>query len=428
MSGFDPILLGSVANDRTGDKWRVGGTKINAMLQELFDSFGADDAVYVSQESDFPTQDATTITLEASTPYIGTGSFTTSKQFIAQDGSSFLGRSVDAHVVTFTGSGAMFSGVDVGFTIKNVALMPGTGNQIFDFSETVGGTKKFISNLVEDREGALKWGTFEKLQLVEIFNSSNLPTTSIGDGIEVKGATTLVSIDRFGLFSTSAGFKGIDLGTSVVTIPEISNLFMIAPAGAFGISGLASSGNIPVGSLAMIQNSEFLGGMTDLENITTKDIRYRFSDNNPTPDTVEDALLSFNGNISATTIGVGDGDNGNPKLLTAIWKCIDQSFFTCSTAGRATFIGERGIRIPIDVVVGLISSGGGAIDVTVYLAKNGSVITDSATTASISGSNQAFVMIPWQDDMIKDAFYEVFVENNTNTTDIIVESGKLRLR
>ncbi len=29
MAGFDPIDLGSVADDRTGDDFRAGGTKIN---------------------------------------------------------------------------------------------------------------------------------------------------------------------------------------------------------------------------------------------------------------------------------------------------------------------------------------------------------------------------------------------------------------
>lgn len=418
------IDVGAAANDRTGDTWRDAFIKVNANDAELFASIGADDAVYVSKESDFPTQDATTITLEATVPYITAASFAISKRFVCQDGSSFLGRSVDAHVVTFTGSGAMFTGVDVGFTIRSVALKPGTGNQIFDFKETVGGTKKFISSLVEDREGALKWGTFEKMQLVEIFNSSNLPSTSIGDGIEVKGATTVVSIDRFGLFSTSATFKGVDLGTAVVTIPEISNLFMIAPAGAFGISGLANNGNVPVGSLAMVTGSEFLGGMTDLENITVDDTRWSFQNNTPTRDTFADALLSVRNNVTETVISAAN----TPVIVNATWNLDRSSLFTTTTGGRATYEAERDLIAPIDIGAGLISAGGGAIDVTLYIAINGTIVTQSGIKISISGSSAQTLSIPWQELLTEDDFVEVFVENNTNTTNIIVEYATLRAR
>jgi hypothetical protein len=38
---YDPIDLGTTANDRTGNKWREGGVKINAMFSALFTSVAA---------------------------------------------------------------------------------------------------------------------------------------------------------------------------------------------------------------------------------------------------------------------------------------------------------------------------------------------------------------------------------------------------
>jgi hypothetical protein len=38
---YDPIDLGTTANDRTGSKWRDGGVKINAMFSALFTSVAA---------------------------------------------------------------------------------------------------------------------------------------------------------------------------------------------------------------------------------------------------------------------------------------------------------------------------------------------------------------------------------------------------
>ena len=101
------INVGAAANDRTGDTWRVAMIKTNGNFSQLF----ADTAVFIAQESDFPTQTATTITLEADTAYVVTADFSTAKNFITVTGSSMTARNIDAHTLTFTGTGAMFSGM-----------------------------------------------------------------------------------------------------------------------------------------------------------------------------------------------------------------------------------------------------------------------------------------------------------------------------
>ena len=45
---YDPIGLGTTANDRLGDKWRAGGVKINAMFSALFTSVAANTAAIAS--------------------------------------------------------------------------------------------------------------------------------------------------------------------------------------------------------------------------------------------------------------------------------------------------------------------------------------------------------------------------------------------
>ena len=101
---------------------------------------------------------------------------------------------------------------------------------------------------------------------------------------------------------------------------------------------------------------------------------------------------------------------------------------SCTTAGRMALLSEQDVNGPVDVSVGLVSAGGGSIDVSVYLALNGSVISNSQTSISISGSSQAYVSIPWQLTLSENDYLEVFVENNTNTTNIIVESAKFRFK
>ncbi|PHS61642.1 MAG: hypothetical protein COB12_11935 [Flavobacterium sp.] len=416
---FQLINVGAVANDRTGDTWRDAFVKVNSNLTELFDVVASIGIVFVNEEADFPVQDGTTITLETQIQYIITAPITTAKSFTVQNAAVLTSSSTLGPLLTYTGTGAMFNIIDASFVIRLMQL-DHPNAQGYNFVDTSGGTFVFLSDNVRHLTGT-KYGTFNDAQTVLIQVGAAF---SMAQGIEFLGTNMLInSIDKLFIGSTSTSFKAIDLGSSVSQTTEFRDVTSNAPSGAFGISGLINSGNIPIGRLAMINNCEFGGGMTSLENITNEDVRYRFRDNTPIPDTIEDALLSFNGSSTETTISTQDV----PVIVNATWTCIRESFFACTTGGRITFLGERDVTLPIDVHVGLISAGGGSINVTVYLAKNGSVITASATSIAISGSNQALVGIPWQDTMTEDDFYEIFVENNSNTTNIIVESGKLRV-
>jgi len=80
------INVGTVADDRTGDTWRSAMQKSNSNFTELFDFDASLGFVFIAQESDFPIQDATTITLATDTVHIITASFSTAKKFTVNDG------------------------------------------------------------------------------------------------------------------------------------------------------------------------------------------------------------------------------------------------------------------------------------------------------------------------------------------------------
>jgi len=411
------INLGAVANDRTGDDWRTGGQKINDNFSQLF----SDSAIYINQESDFPTQDATTITLEAGQSYIFSGSFSVSKNFICQEGSLVDGRNGFSSIVTFTGSGIMFSGVDASFFMRNVMLIPGITNSAFSFTDTVGGIRRVIfENMIVNN--AAKLGNFTDMRVVEFLNFA---AHNVNDGASFFGTSgTILLCDRINFTSTSASFKAIDLGTATQILLEFNTMIVNAPAGAFGISGLTSSGNVPAGSLARVENCTFVSGVTPLETITADDIRWSFKNNTGIKDTFADALTAFRSNATETVIATQDV----PVIINATWVEEQVSQFSTTTAGRATYLAERDLQVPITASAGLISSGGGAINVSMSLALNGTVISTSSVQIAISGSSAQTLSIPWQITMSEDDYVEVFVENNTNTTNIIVEYATLRLR
>ena len=417
---IDLLNLGTVADDRTGDTFRAGGTKINAMMTELFAFKDAQGFVFVALESEFPVQDATTITLESKVVYIISAAISTAKRFIVEDAAVLTSFNIFGHVLEYTGTGSMFTGSDASFTIREIQISHPNA-QGFSFTDTIGNTFLYVNDSVRTVSGA-KYGTFNNMQTVFITGSSSL---DMDDGVTLTGANqSLVSFNQFFMQSTSASFIGADLGTSIALTWEFTDLILVGPAGSIGIKGAASSANVTAGAEATVTGGNFANVTTPLSGITVDDIRWSFSDNAGISDSLEDGLLSFNGSVTETTITTIN----TPVIVNATWAVIRSSKFTGTTGGRLTYNGQRAITVPIDVAIGIISVGGGSIDVSIYLAKNGSVITASKTTVAISGTTQRTLSIPWQDSISTNDYYEIYVENNSGTTNVIVETGRLRIR
>jgi hypothetical protein len=418
------INVGAVANDRTGDTWRDAFVKVNANDTELYTLLGENNTVYLREEADLPNQTATTWTMDPGVPYKLAASFSTSLQCIPAAGSSFRGDNLGGFTMSYTGTGAMFLGSDVDFYIRDLGIDPGITNTAFDFTDTVGSVRRFIAENVSVHNCAI-FGKFTDMLLAQVFNSNS---GNAAQGLQFFGTSgTIWSVSRLALTSTSATFKGLDLGTATAPVVEIDDLLISAPSGAVGISGLANSGNIPVGSLARVSGCEFFAPMTDLQNITTDDIRWSFDNNTPTQDTQPDALTSFSGNATETVIAASSTDGSNAVLVAGTWVEVEVSQFSSTSAGRITYLGQRPLKGPVDASLGLIASGGGSLTAKVYIFKNGSVIAASGIDFAISGSVSASISLPWQITFAQNDYIELFVENQTNTTNIIVDHAVWRV-
>lgn len=412
------------ADAKTGDTLFSAFTKTQSNFTEVYDSLGQNNTVYLRSESDLPNQTSTTWTMDADTPYKLAADFSTSLQTIPVAGSSLRGDNLSAYTMSFTGTGAMFKGTDVDFYINNISIDPSISNTAFEFDDSVGGVRLFIAENVQVNNCAV-WGKFTDMRLAQIINCDG---RNANQGLQFFGTSGLTwSVSRLSLASTNTTFKSVDLGTATALLAEFANIFTSAPVGAFGFSGLANSGNIPVGRLGGIAACEFTGGMTDLENITVTDIRWNFFGNTPTQDTKPDALASFHSNATETVITASSSDGSNAEVIAGTWVEVQVSHFTSTVAGRFTYIGERTLKGPVDISVGLISSGGGSIVAEVYIALNGVAIIDSGIDVSISGTSAANLSIPWQLTFQPNDFIEVVVENQTNTTNIIADHAVMRV-
>ncbi len=380
-----------------------------------------DNATVINSESGFPVQDATTITLEAGINYLLGADVISAKRFVYESGALFTANNQFGPTWTYTGSGNMFTGSDSNFTLSNITLKCASANFI-DHTDSVGGTDVIVLDLVRIIS-CLKFGTIRDSQAVRINTSFSISST---DGLTITGSTNNnLVVRQFALFSSSASFVGIDLGSAIVNV-EIQDLLFSAPAGAFGVSGLASSGNIPVGALAALTGCQFFGGMTGtgLENITSNDIRWSFRDNNTISDTNPDSLLSLVGNTTDTTIST----QGVAVKVAGTFVVVRQSHFTGDTAGKSIYNGERNLAAPVDIQVTVEPATGNNKDISVYLAVDGVVIAATKRTTRADNNNPKSISIPWQIDFVTSKFIEIWVANETDTIDITVIDASLRVR
>ena len=375
----------------------------------------------INQESDFPTQDATTITLEAGINYLLGASISSSKRFIYQSGALFTANNQFGPKWTYTGSGNMFTGTNVNVTLANITFYCPNGTFI-DHTDSVGGVDIIVLDLVNVISCA-KFGIIRDSLAVRINTSFSVSAT---DGLTITGTTNNnLVIRQFALFSTSNTFIGLDLG-SAVTKFEVKDLIFVGPSGAIGISGLANSANIPANNIAMLTGSDFSGGMSNFNSggITEDDIRWSYGENNTIPDTNPDALLSLVGNTTDTGISV----QGTPVKVAGTFTIIRESHFTGNSAGKIIYNGERGLALPVDVQVTVEPATGNNKDISVYLAVNGTVVAATKRTTRADNNNPKNISIPWQIDFVKDKFIEIFVANETDTIDVTVIDASLRTR
>ena len=368
MAGFDPINLGTVDDDRTGNDFKAGGTKINTMFQELFGVVASIGIKFIGQESDFEIQDATTITLAAATQHIITASFSTAKNFIVKDAAVLTSSSLLGPTLTYTGTGSMFTSVDATFSIRDIRI-DHPNAQGFNFTDTVGGLFLFLAEKVRTVSGT-KWGTFNDLQTVLIEGSSAL---DVDDGLTFTGTTSIIiSFDKFFMQTTSATFIGVDLGTAISQTIEFDDLILVGPAGSIGIKGAASSANVPVGSVATVSGGNFAAIGTPLDTILVNDIRWDFISNSTIEDSRNAADVHLTGGAETITTGsAGDWQEiGIPGGGGVSWASDIADRFTIGTNGVITYIGERDINVTMSGRATVEKVGGGANVLEVRLALN----------------------------------------------------------
>lgn len=427
-NGGDVISLAGVsANDvpavnSTGDDIVPSGfvrNPVSGAIDIVGKAFNT--ILFIKFEANFPVQDGSKITLQSGVFHWVIASFSTGKYFDFENNALITAGAQGTNtVVTYTGTGAMFRGTDVDFTVREMVVDHPSGEG-YSFAGTGGTTSfGFIDNVTNI--SGTKYATFDNMVGV-VINRSAAP--DVDDGVSVIGANFGIYNHSTSLIkSTSATFKALDFGTAVVNTLEVENVNMDGPVGSIGISGLASSGNVGVNRLAMVDNCEFGDDITPLENITNTDVRWNFFGNNAIGDTIIDAMASLNGNATETVIAAV----GVPVKIAGTWTIERESKFSVDTTGRMTLTSERAVTVPLDGTTTTEAASGTNKDIKTYFALNGSVISNSGKKSKVGASDPRNTSILWQLELQPGDFIEEFQENNSDTTNLITEDAIIRAR
>lgn len=381
------------------------------------------DTIIINQESDFPVQDASTITLNGGKIYKIGASFSTAKAFVLETGAAqgvvMSAENQFGPLVTYTGTGDMFTGDKTNFIIRDIRITSPSANQTFNMSDTAVSSLIFFRFERVFMLASPAFGTFTSIATQQFTNSSS-PACDLGPVIAGTGQV-IVAINEFALFSTSTSFVYFDLGAIVAPNIEFRNPIAAGGAGSIGIKGAAASANVPANLLATVAAGNFDGVTTPLSGIVQDDIRWKFLGNSGIEDTVVDALVYMNANATVTTISTIN----TPVKVAGTFTVEREAHFLCDTTGKCAFLDEIGIPIPIGITVLAAPSSGGSKNFTVYLARNGSVITASGIPATAASGTPVQVVIPWQRDLVSADEFEIFIENNSDAQDFLVSTARL---
>lgn len=375
--------------------------------------------VFVAEKSDFPAPDGSgAITLADNTAYILAGTIDlTGDHIVCGRNSSLSGGSTENTRLKSTGLSASVGLLqsEWSVTLRDVTLDGVSGGKLLDLDASANANQ------------ALDWRN------VNFENTDNIGTIKsygnfVGETIGILGAAGWVFDGTFGTIAfANTLFSGTATGT-VVSIPAtavIQRRFravysaVVVPTGGTGFD-VSASASIPVEGY-IFDTCNFAGGGTYLSGYDYTSNQARFVQNRGITNTA--VVSGYYMQANATTTPIGTVGVAVKVLGTTTESAISQKFDN-STSNRATYDGAIPRNFEVQSVFSL--SSGNNHQIGFYIAKNGTVLPESetyVTTNSAGRLENGYVQVLLS--MEDGDYIEAFVENDTATTDVLVDSMNL---
>jgi len=164
--------------------------------------------------------------------------------------------------------------------------------------------------------------------------------------------------------------------------------------------------------------------MTEISGISPDDIRWAFDLNSGVSDTMPDAMVSLNSNATETVIGSA----GTHVKVAGTWVVERESHYSGDTTGRITYVAERDLTTPVDITATVVAVSGSNKMIEVCVALNGTVIANSCKSNLVGQNDARSTSVLWQLTLVQNDFLEVFISNETDTINLIVQTSLQRAR
>lgn len=374
-------------------------------------------SVTVRSMSDFPAPVSGVITLEAETEYVIVERLTTSDRFVMSQDT--LVRSSDAiiYTITYTGTGTLFTGVDISYAIIAIGIIALTGTILSATDVTTPGSSVVFVDVCIFNADVL--GTISN---IDSFITTNCTFGWITDGFSFTGSSNRQAVSHLcELYSGGGAYY--TLGTALFDAVSVNDYAIDLAAGSNVISAAVSSANINAGGLGFISFGRHRGAGTPLSGATVDDSLWQFIGNDIIPDTRPATLETLTANATSTNIS----SSGVPVLTAGTWVSELSSQFDSTAAGRLTYTGGKDVCLAVTISATLSPDGGGSRDLELHLYKGGVAVTNATQNATISSSDPGNIVLVWELAFSTNDYIELWISNNTNTTDITVSKAAFRV-
>ena len=406
------IGVGASANDGTGDPLRTAFNKTNDNFTEVYDAIKTGNFVLVESVSDLPTAISGVITLEDNkTYYITTTIDLNGSRLVGGSNTTILGASSENSILTSTGLGVGVPLLSSIYTtpIRNLAINDVDTAFSFDGS-------------TNPNDMALDW---TGVNFVNVPNVGTIKDASNfifdkGAFLNSKGLKFDGSIGTVG-FGNSL-FSGDGLAGNLLEILSTATITrrfriiyssVVAWGSTIGIN-VDASASILVESY-ILDTVNFSGGSTYLSGVTVSDNKTLFVNCKGIQNTAE--ISQYYMNANATTTVIASAGVAVKALGTTTSSLVTQKF--TNTDNRATYNGA--LTRFFKVVATLSVESGNNNQIGVYIAKNGTLITESEVYGTTSGTGRSEnIVVQTLVELVENDYIEIFVENDTSTNNILV--------
>ena len=374
--------------------------------------YGVENIDFIYTKSDLPTPSAGVITLEADKTYFIVSNIDlTGDRLVGGSNTTILGASSENCSLTSTGLGV---GIPLFETIWTTPIRHITFKDV-DTAISIDGT---INPPV-----ALDWTGVNFLNVPNVgeINTCDNFIFSKGSFLNSKGllfAGTIgtIGIDNSLLAGDGASGELIQIASSCVITRRFRLIYssVVAFGSTVGID-VNTSATVPTEGY-ILDTVNFSGGGTYVSGVGYLDNKVRWSNSRGIINTSEIGNYYMSDNVTPTVIS----SSGVPvkALGTTTANAINQKF--THTDNRLTYVGGLDRDFQVSSTMTFVTGSNKVIGM--YVAKNGVIIPSSEMYAASGASGRAeSIHIQTILNMTNGDYIEIWIENETDTTDITVE-------